>query len=154
MTNDSKITPCPQCASLNRIHFQTIQNNGIAKCGKCKAQLHSEKNIHSVNLEQVRKIILNSPLPVVIDFWAPWCGPCLSFAPTYEKYASQYPHDALYLKLDTEANSDAGAEFHIRSIPTLAVFMDEKEKARQSGALPLSSLKAWLNSQGVKSTTD
>ena len=139
------IIPCPNCASLNRLP-SSPQNGLEAKCGKCKTPLGKPGPVHSVDTAGLRKIVLNSPLPVVVDFWAPWCGPCLAFAPTFEQCAKEHKETALFLKLDTEAHPDAGALFNIRGIPTLMVFENEKEKARQSGAMPLPMLKQWLGS--------
>lgn len=138
---EKRIVPCPSCASLNRV--PTIVTSE-PKCGKCSTALDVKSNVFEVAGAALSKIVLNSPLPVVCDFWAPWCGPCLAFAPTFQQYAGQHNTQAIFLKCDTEANGDVGATFNIRSIPTLIVFANEKEKVRQSGALPLPQLNQWL----------
>lgn len=159
MTNSqprqSRIVPCPKCASLNRIPLETGTPSGgssakaagqasVAKCGKCHAELDTKSTVFDVNTAGLRKIVLNSPLPVLVDFWAPWCGPCVSFAPTFKQFSQAHAGQVIHLKLDTEANADAGTAFNIRSIPTLMLFENEREKARQSGAMPLPMLTQWV----------
>lgn len=145
-TQPRRIVPCSSCTSLNRLPVHPAEALQ-AKCGKCHAALNARDNVFEVSAQALQKIVLNSPVPVVVDFWAPWCGPCLAFAPTFVHFAGQHPHQAIYLKCDTEAHPQAGTLYNIRSIPTLLVFENEKEKARQSGALPLPALKQWLGSQ-------
>lgn len=140
----SVLVPCLNCGSLNRVpeHVEA----GKAKCGTCSTPLQHKEEVHAVSGAALAKAVLNSPIPVVVDFWAPWCGPCLGFAPTFKDYAKANLGKALFLKCDTEAHQDAGQRFAIRSIPTLIVFENEKEKARQSGALPLQQLDRWIRS--------
>jgi thioredoxin 2 len=136
------LVPCTSCGALNRAPFEA--EAGKAKCGKCSTVLKHTDAVHEVSGQTLAKVVLNSPVPVVVDFWAPWCGPCLGFAPTFKQFASAHRGKALFLKCDTEAHQDAGAKFGIRSIPTLIVFEGEKEKARQSGALPYPHLEKWI----------
>lgn len=138
----SVLVPCGSCGALNRAPVQA--EAGKAKCGKCSAVLNHMDSVHEVSSQSLAKAILNSPIPVVVDFWAPWCGPCVGFAPTFKQFATTHRGKALFLKCDTEAHQDAGARFGIRSIPTLIVFEGEKEKARQSGALPYPHLEKWI----------
>jgi len=139
----SRIVPCPQCSSLNRVPL-SVASAQEAKCGKCKGTLDTKSAVFEVSTAALNKIVLNAPVPVVVDFWAPWCGPCVAFAPTYKHYAQNNSREALFLKLDTEAHQDAGSQFNIRGIPTLIFFQGEKEKARQSGAMPAPMLSQWI----------
>ena len=92
---------------------------------------------------------IKGDLPLLVDVWAEWCGPCKSFAPTFEQAATQLSGRVRLAKLDSEANQQLSAQLGIRSIPSLILFKDGREVARQSGAMPLQQLMAWLTSQGV-----
>ncbi len=128
---------CPHCKSVNNIPYKDSYKK--ANCGKCKSSLLDTKPIE-LNEFNFDEVIVNSEIPVVVDFWAPWCGPCKMFAPTYEKSAKNFPLKALYTKVNTENEQNLGARFGIRSIPTLIVFKDAKEVKRVSGALDETSL--------------
>jgi thioredoxin 2 len=128
---------CPHCKSINNIPLKESYKK--ANCGKCKASLLDTKPIE-LNGSNFDEVIVNSDIPVVVDFWAPWCGPCKMFAPTFEKSASNFPLKALYVKVNTENEQQLGARFGIRSIPTLMIFKNSKEVHRISGALDEASL--------------
>jgi thioredoxin 2 len=93
-----------------------------------------------LNQSNIDEVLSQNILPVIIDFWAPWCGPCKSFAPTFKASAAQFANQVIYAKVDTEAEKMLGAKYNIRSIPTLAYFWQGKELGRVSGALPASQL--------------
>ena len=130
---------CPHCLSVNNIPQKDSYKK--ANCGKCRESLLDTKPIEltSSNFDEV---VVNSDIPVIVDFWAPWCGPCKMMGPNFEKSAQNYPLKTLFVKVNTENEQHLGARFGIRSIPTLMVFKDAKEIHRASGALS----EAQLNS--------
>jgi thioredoxin 2 len=137
---------CPSCNTTNRIPGERLGDG--PKCGKCKSPLFIGKPIE-LNSDNVTAVINNTDIPVLVDCWAPWCGPCKGFAPIFEQAAGQLEPRLRFAKLDTEAEQQLGALWQIRSIPTLLLFRDGHEVARMSGALPLVQLKKWLLEQSV-----
>ena len=132
---------CPHCGAINNTPEERLEENPT--CGKCKKQLLPVTPI-TVDGAGLQKHIEHSGLPLMVDFWAPWCGPCLAFAPTYESFAQQVGYQLRCLKLDTEANQQAAAAYNIRSIPTLMLFRDGKEVDRVSGAMQPWQLSKWV----------
>ena len=130
---------CPHCNSVNNVPQKESYKK--ANCGKCKNSLLDTKPIE-LNEENFDEVLVNSDIPVVVDFWAPWCGPCKMFGPTFEKVAQDFPLKALFTKVNTESEQNLGARMGIRSIPTLIIFKGGKEVERVSGALDASSLKS------------
>ncbi|MBN9417622.1 hypothetical protein ABS71_10060 [bacterium SCN 62-11] len=139
-----RFLPCSSCYALNKVAEERLQHGPV--CGKCKKPLEVAP-VYPVDKKGLEAIVRSSPLPVVVDVWAPWCGPCLRFAPTYQEYAEQHPQQALFLKLDSEAHQDAARALRIQSIPTLLAFRQGKETARQSGMLNYTQLGSWVQNK-------
>ncbi|GAA3547707.1 thioredoxin TrxC [Zobellella aerophila] len=137
---------CPACQAKNRVPAERLDQD--PSCGKCKTALQPS---HPLELDGNRldRLLANETLPLVVDFWAPWCGPCQSMAPVFSAAAGQTKGRLRLAKLDTEAHQAAAARFGIRSIPTLIAFRQGQEIARQSGALSAGQLQQWLQSLPV-----
>jgi len=129
---------CPHCLMVNNVPKKETYKK--ANCGKCKESLLETQPITLIEAN-FDEVVVNSELAVIVDFWAPWCGPCKMFGPTFEKVSKDFPLKALFSKVNTEDQNNLGARMGIRSIPTLIVFKNGKEVKRVSGALDETSLK-------------
>ena len=130
---------CPHCLTVNNVPKK--DNYTKANCGNCKKSLLDTTpiNLTSSNFDEV---IVNSDNLVIVDFWAPWCGPCKMMGPNFEKAATQFALKAFFVKVNTEDEQNLGARFSVRSIPTLILFKDGREIHRLSGALSQEQLSS------------
>jgi thioredoxin 2 len=132
---------CPQCSAVNRV--QSVRLNERPKCGKCKEDLFAS---HPVELtaETFGKTITRTGIPVVVDFWASWCGPCKMMAPIFQQAAARLEPKVRLAKVNTETEQMLASQFRIQSIPTLVIFKNGIEVARQPGAMDLNNLLRWI----------
>jgi thioredoxin 2 len=139
--SDSLHIVCPHCGTVNRIQAARIDDRPT--CGKCKQKLFtgSPATLTEKNFD---KQITRNDIPVVVDFWAPWCGPCQTMAPAFEQAAAELEPRVRLTKLNTEEAQSIAARFNIRSIPTLAIFDHGRETARQAGAMNREQLMQWV----------
>ncbi len=142
--SDSVHVNCPHCGTTNRLPRERLTEQ--PSCGKCKQPLFTGHPAE-LNGEKFAAMINQTDLPVVVDFWAPWCGPCRMMAPQFEQAAQMLEPNARLAKLNTDEEQAIASQLGIRSIPTIVLFKGGKEIARQSGAMNAASLVRWV--QGV-----
>jgi thioredoxin 2 len=132
---------CPHCHTVNRVAVERLAHG--PNCGKCHQPLF---DAHPVALDATTlpRHLANSSLPLLVDFWAPWCAPCRTMAPQFTEAARLLEPELRLAKVNTEAEQQLGAQFAIRSIPTLALFVDGREVARQAGAMAAQDIVRWV----------
>jgi thioredoxin 2 len=138
------IIVCPHCDAANRIPAERLADGGT--CGKCKSRLFvgEPMELGAANFDIH---LARSDIPLLVDFWAPWCGPCRAMAPAFANATKQLEPEFRLAKVNTEEEQQLAARFGIRSIPTLALFRNGHELARQAGAMDASALIRWVRSQ-------
>src|SRR5216117_3087659 len=137
---------CPFCETLNRVDLTRIEQH--PKCGQCGKPILLDRPI-AISDASFERVTTDSTVPVVVDFYADWCGPCKIMAPLLDDVARRRAGQILVTKLDTDRNPAAGTRFGVRGIPTLIAFRDGKEVARRVGAVPPAELEAFLDRKSV-----
>ncbi|MDP2256080.1 MAG: thioredoxin TrxC [Polaromonas sp.] len=142
-TTDALHIVCPHCRTTNRVKRADLAK--APDCGSCHQVLFTG---HPAELDEAafERHIARNQIPVLVDFWAPWCGPCKQMAPAYAQAAAQLEPDVRVVKVNTEEAQALGARFNIRSIPTLALFVNGREVARQPGAMGAADIVRWTRS--------
>lgn len=141
--SESPIVVCPHCHAPNRVPADKLDAGG--SCGKCKRALFAGAPVE-LDAASFETHVGRSDIPVLVDFWAPWCAPCRMMAPAFAQAARQLEPRVRLAKLDTEAHPAPAARLGIRSIPTLILFRNGREVARQSGAMDAANIIRWTNS--------
>jgi len=137
------IVTCPDCGQKNRLAFARLEAS--QRCGRCKRPLSAPSEpLEVASTADFDRLVGQASVPIVVDYWAPWCGPCRMVAPELAKVAARAAGQWLVVKVNTDALADLGARFAIRSIPTMAVFVGGREAARTSGARPAADIEAFV----------
>lgn len=137
------VVACPSCGQKNRLAYERL---GVAaRCGQCKQDVHLPgAPLEMDSTADFDRLVASASIPIVVDFWAPWCGPCRMVAPELVKVAARASGRFLVVKVNTDVLNDLGQRMNIRSIPTLAVFSGGREVARTAGARPASEIEAFV----------
>ena len=132
---------CPHCESLNRLPVSKRHESG--QCGKCHKPLFTGSPV-DLSSKNFSRYISKNDIPVVVDFWAPWCGPCKMMAPVFNQAAQQLQPQVQVAKVNTETEQSLAMQYQVRSIPTIAIFKAGKEIARTAGAMDITNLVSWI----------
>jgi thioredoxin 2 len=138
------VVTCSACGQKNRLAYGRLGDT--VRCGTCKQALSAPTEpIEMSSSQDFDRLIAQSSLPIVVDYWAPWCGPCRMVAPELQKVAARQAGRVLVVKVNTDALSDLGQRFNVRSIPTLAIFSGGREVARVAGARPAQEIEQFID---------
>lgn len=133
---------CPHCDAANRLPAERLGTGG--KCGRCRQALFTGVPV-ALDSARFDKHLARSDLPLIVDFWAAWCGPCRAMAPVFERAAAELEPRARFIKVDVDANQDLAARFRVQGIPALFCFVGGKVVAQQAGLSDAGVLRAWVN---------
>jgi thioredoxin 2 len=140
---DTLIVACPNCGGLNRLPVKESYKKAV--CGRCGGDLLQNRPIEVNSVEQFETIVNGVSVPVIVDFWAEWCGPCKMYAPIFKSVAQRFPVKANFLKVNTDQLPEIAARYQIRSIPTTIAFKEGREIDRIMGAVPDLQLAMWVD---------
>lgn len=139
------ILSCPACGTANRVGYARLGQQGQGRCGTCKEALPPiAAPVEIDSTSAFSSLVAQSPLPVVIDFWAPWCGPCQMMAPEFAKAATQAAGEAVFVKVNTDAQPQIARQFQVQGIPAFALMKNGRKAAETSGFQPAARLLAWM----------
>lgn len=139
---------CPNCSATNRIPSKHLSDTG--RCGSCKSTLPPLSTPIDATAEVFRDVVQNARVPVLVDFWADWCGPCKMAAPEVRALAQEMAGHLIVMKVDTEREHELAGEFRIQSIPAFIVFRNGRPVLQRSGAAPRAELRRWVESETVR----
>lgn len=147
------VMACPSCGQKNRVAYSRL--GSAVKCGRCKTELSATAIPLEVSTSaDFDKLVAQSSIPIVVDYWAPWCGPCRIVAPELAKVAARSGGRFLVVKVNTDALTDLGERYRIRSIPTMAVFFGGREVTRTTGARPAADIEQFVSNALATAHTD
>ena len=139
---EALILACPSCSTLNRFPRNKLEAGNAGKCGQCGSPLFAGHPV-ALDAKSFEAHAAKSDIPVLVDFWAPWCGPCKAMAPQFEKAASRLEPAVRLAKVNTDTEQELAGRFGIRGIPTMILFHHGREIARQSGAMDAAAIERW-----------